>query len=240
MELKTYNITPSVPLDYLGTDKFKKARFSVALSLPADSNNYSVGTLLFPTSMRGTESYENFAALCRRCDELYASDISDMASLRGGISMLGLRAQMLDNKYVSEKERAEGFDILDGVLGVMSEILFAPRLLDRHIENEKLNLINRIKAQVNDPFGFAMRRLREIVADALDLTLVVTERSDSSLGSCMCAGVAVGYFADLDDAVLHTQRIVEETKPIEENTKKYEMLFLKYKRIGKFLSELTD
>ena len=81
---------------------------------------------------------------------------------------------------------------------------------------------------------------RQIVADALDLTLVVTERSDSSLGSCMCAGVAVGYFADLDDAVLHTQRIVEETKPNRESTKKYEKLFEKYKKIGKFLSELKD
>ena len=81
---------------------------------------------------------------------------------------------------------------------------------------------------------------RQIVADALNLTLVVTERNDSSLGSCMCAGVAVGYFADLDDAVLHTQRIIDETQPIPENTKKYETLFQKYKKIGRFLSELKD
>ena len=81
---------------------------------------------------------------------------------------------------------------------------------------------------------------RQIVADALDLTLVVTERSDSSLGSCMCAGVAVGYFANLDDAVAHTQRIVEQTHPIRENTEKYQSLFKKYKKIGRFLSELKD
>ncbi len=81
---------------------------------------------------------------------------------------------------------------------------------------------------------------RQIVADALDLTLVVTERSDSSLGSCMCAGVAVGYFADLDDAVVHTQKIIEQTHPIRENTEKYRALFKKYKKIGKFLSELKD
>ena len=81
---------------------------------------------------------------------------------------------------------------------------------------------------------------RQIVADALGLTLVVTERNDSSLGSCMCAGVAIGYFKDLDDAKAHTQKITGETRPIPENTLKYEKLFAKYKKIGKFLSDLKD
>ena len=81
---------------------------------------------------------------------------------------------------------------------------------------------------------------RQIVSDALGLTLIVTERNDSSLGSCMCAGVAIGYFADLDDAVMRTQRIIDETHPICENAVKYQQLFTKYKKIGKFLSELKD
>ena len=81
---------------------------------------------------------------------------------------------------------------------------------------------------------------RQIVADALDLTLIVTERNDSSLGSCICAAVAIGYFKDLDDAVKHTQKILSETHPIAENTKIYQTLFVKYKKIGKFLSELKD
>lgn len=81
---------------------------------------------------------------------------------------------------------------------------------------------------------------RQIVADALDLTLIVTERNDSSLGSCICAAVAIGYFKDLDDAVKHTQKILSETHPIAENTKIYQKFFVKYKKIGKFLSELKD
>ena len=81
---------------------------------------------------------------------------------------------------------------------------------------------------------------RQIVSDALGLTLIVTERNDSSLGSCMCAGVAVGCFDDLDDAVMRTQRIIGETRPIPESTLKYQQLFTKYKKIGKFLSELKD
>ncbi len=81
---------------------------------------------------------------------------------------------------------------------------------------------------------------RQIVADALGMTLVMTERNDSSLGSCMCAGIAVGYFSSLEDAVKHTQRITDETRPICENTEKYQKQFEKYKKIGKFLSTLNE
>ena len=81
---------------------------------------------------------------------------------------------------------------------------------------------------------------REIVADALNITLVVTERNDSSLGSCMCAAVAIGYFENLDEAVARTQKIICETRPNPKNTRIYEKLYQKYKKIGKFLSELKD
>ena len=39
---------------------------------------------------------------------------------------------------------------------------------------------------------------RQIVADALNLTLIQTENNDSSFGAAMCAGVAVGFFKDFD------------------------------------------
>lgn len=81
---------------------------------------------------------------------------------------------------------------------------------------------------------------RQIVADVLGMTLVVTERNDSSLGSCMCAGVAVGYFADLADAVAHTQTVVDETHPNPLHTEQYAKQFHVYKKIGRFLSTLNE
>lgn len=81
---------------------------------------------------------------------------------------------------------------------------------------------------------------RQIVADALNLTLVQTENNDSSFGSAMCAGIEAGFFTDLDGASKVCQKIVGETKPILENTKKYEKIFKKYKKISQFLTELSD
>ncbi|MBE6600281.1 MAG: insulinase family protein, partial [Ruminococcaceae bacterium] len=158
MKIITYKINESVILDHISTDKFKKARFSITFSLPADIKHYAAGALLFPVSMRATEEFPDFASLCRRCDELYAVDISDTASTRGGVSFRGLRAGMLDNKYAED-----GVDILDGAMHIMSQIILAPVMSKKDIENEKLNAKNRIKAQKNSAFRFAWQRFREIM-----------------------------------------------------------------------------
>lgn len=81
---------------------------------------------------------------------------------------------------------------------------------------------------------------RQIVADALHLTLVQTENNDSSFGSAMCAGIAAGFFADFDEASRSCQKVVGATEPIPENTEKYAKIFKKYKKISKFLTELAD
>lgn len=81
---------------------------------------------------------------------------------------------------------------------------------------------------------------RQIVADALNLTLVQTENNDSSFGSAMCAGISAGFFKDYDEASKICQRTIGETKPIPENTQKYAKVFAKYKKISQFLTELAN
>ena len=88
--------------------------------------------------------------------------------------------------------------------------------------------------------GAKSRVWRQIVADALNLTLIQTENNDSSFGSAMCAGIAAGFFKDFDEASRICQKIVGKTQPIKENTEKYGEVFAKYKKISKFLVELTD
>ncbi len=81
---------------------------------------------------------------------------------------------------------------------------------------------------------------RQIVADALGLTLVQTENNDSSFGSAMCAGISAGFFVDIDDASKTCRKVIGETKPIPQNTEKYAKMFQKYKKISSFLVELAD
>lgn len=80
---------------------------------------------------------------------------------------------------------------------------------------------------------------RQIVADVLNVTLICTENNDSSFGSAMCAGISAGFFVDYDDAVRVCHKVVGKTEPICENVEKYSKLFVKYKKIAEFLTELS-
>lgn len=79
---------------------------------------------------------------------------------------------------------------------------------------------------------------RQITADVLGMTLRVTESSDSSLGSAMLVGVALGVFKDAKDAVSLCIKEKSITEPISENTEKYSKIFERYKKIAEALSPI--
>ena len=80
--------------------------------------------------------------------------------------------------------------------------------------------------------GGAKGRLwAQISADVLGITLKTTQSSDSSLGSAMLAGVAVGVFKDAKSAAALCVKPKDIIYPNAENTAKYRKIFEKYKKI---------
>lgn len=69
---------------------------------------------------------------------------------------------------------------------------------------------------------------RQITADCLGMELVKTVSSDSSLGSAMLAGVAMGVFATPQDAVKACIKTESVTVPIEKNWNEYQKIFEEY------------
>lgn len=87
--------------------------------------------------------------------------------------------------------------------------------------------------------GGAKGRLwRQITADALGIALKTTESSDSSLGSAMLAGVAVGIFESPRRAIECCVKQKDITYPNPENTARYRKLFEKYKKIHDALAPI--
>lgn len=72
---------------------------------------------------------------------------------------------------------------------------------------------------------------RQITADVLGMELRITQSSDSSLGSAMLAGVALGVFASPEEAVEKCIRQTAAVRPDPVRTEKYRVLFEKYKAI---------
>ena len=77
-----------------------------------------------------------------------------------------------------------------------------------------------------------------MIADALGIALKTTESSDSSFGSAMLAGIAVGVFKDAKDAVEKCVKEVDITYPNPENTLKYQEVFETYKKIHDALAPI--
>ncbi len=86
--------------------------------------------------------------------------------------------------------------------------------------------------------GAASPLWRQILADALGITLIRKENSDSSFGSAMMAGVAVGIFSDFASAVGKCSKTVSKTVPNPENTEKYAKLFERYRAVHDALAPI--
>ncbi len=79
---------------------------------------------------------------------------------------------------------------------------------------------------------------RQMIADALGIALKTTESADSSFGSAMLAGIAVGVFESPADAVAKCVKEIDITYPNPENTPKYRQVFDVYKRIHDALAPI--
>ncbi len=81
---------------------------------------------------------------------------------------------------------------------------------------------------------------RQMVADSLGIKLVEMKYNDSSFGSAMLAGIAVGIFSDANDALKTCNRVVSETLPDNNKTKQYAAVFKRYKAIQKALEPIYN
>ena len=79
---------------------------------------------------------------------------------------------------------------------------------------------------------------RQITADVLGIKLNQVENSDSSFGAAILAGVATGIFKSFHSAIKSCTKIISVTKPNNDNHKRYNEIFYKYKRIHNALAPI--
>lgn len=79
---------------------------------------------------------------------------------------------------------------------------------------------------------------RQMISDALGITLIEMKYADSSFGSAMLAGVATGVFESFESAVATCNEVVSKTVPNVKNREKYRALFKKYKAIQQALEPI--
>ena len=115
----------------------------------------------------------------------------------------------------------------------------AMSMLDCMEALEDLNIEHQEKATIIGGGGKSPL-WRQMVSDVLGLKLTEMKYADSSLGSAMLAGIAVGIFENAEKAIEICNEVVSETMPDSENTEKYKAVFKKYKAVQKALEPIYN
>ena len=150
---------PGVWLRAVHTNKFKSSYLSVTLLVPLDRRTAGANALIPEVLRRGTAIHPDMESLSAALDELYGGAIEPVVRKKGESQCVGFAASFLDDAYALKGEK-----ILEPAADLLGEVLLKPYtekgvFSSGYTDGEKANLIDRIRAQINDKRTYAVRRL---------------------------------------------------------------------------------
>ena len=156
---KRLELAPGVCLTAVQTNKFKSSVLSVTLLTPLNKESASVQALVPYVLRRGTEKHPDMNALAAALDELYGGSIEPVVRKKGESQCIGFVGSFLDDAYT-----LEGESILEQAADLMGELLLHPYREEggfcrEYVEGERANLIDRIRAQINDKRQYSVQKL---------------------------------------------------------------------------------
>ena len=155
-------IMPDTALTCVRTDKFKTCCLSLNLITKLDKDSASKNALL-PASCSRYGHLSEYGAHLGYLDELYGARVLPIVRKKGERHCIGFLADFIDDDFVPEGE-----NILEKTSAFLGELLLAPvthggLLLADYVESEKKNLIDEIRAGINDKRSYSVDRLFELM-----------------------------------------------------------------------------
>ena len=154
-------LSPGVNLTCVRTDKFKTGCLSINL-ISALRRDTAALNALFPRVLRrGSEGHPDMESIASALDELYGANIEPSVRKKGELHCAGFYADFPDDLYLPD-----GGNLLEKTVSLLGEMLFSPVmqgdcLRADYTEGEKKNLIDDIRAVINDKRSYATDRLLE-------------------------------------------------------------------------------
>jgi len=152
---------PGVSLTCVQTGKFKTGCITVNLLCELNRNTAAANALLPRVLRRGSVNHPDMESITAALDDLYGVRIEPVIRKKGELHSIGFYADFPDDKYIPDDE-----SVLDKAVSMAFEILLDPDMKDGllrtdYIESEKSNLIDDIRAAINDKRGYSIDRLLE-------------------------------------------------------------------------------
>lgn len=163
--LQTKTINENITLTYIPMGKLKTTTVGFYIHCPLDKKTASCNALLASVLKQGSAEYPTRELLTKRLDELYGSTLASGVSKKGEDHILSFEAECISDRYTMGGEK-----LLSQLVEVLFGVIFSPlsvdgRFNDDVFSQEKKNLIDRIRATVNDKRTYANERLCQITSE---------------------------------------------------------------------------
>ncbi len=163
MTLLKTDVSESISLSSIYTDKFKSGMLTFSLYLPLTPKNYLYNLVLAGVCRRGSDKFPSMAAINRQLDSLYAASVDIQTTIQGETLVFTVSAEMLEERFI-----LDGTDVSGGVIDVIADILLHPV---RHsdvfpydiVMSERGFVKDSLEAEINNTRVYAATRLKEIM-----------------------------------------------------------------------------
>jgi predicted Zn-dependent peptidase len=162
-EVTRKQIMPDTHLTCVKTDKFKTCCLSLNLITKLDKETASKNALLPRVLLRGTSAHPDMESINNYLDELYGARVIPMVRKKGELHCIGFLADFIDDDFVPKSE-----NILEKAAALLGELLLSPKthgglLQADFVDSERKNLIDDIRAGINDKRSYSVDRLFELM-----------------------------------------------------------------------------
>ena len=153
-------IAPGVTLRAVQTKKFKTATLAATFLEPLQAETASLNALLPKVLRRGTIVHPDMETLSSVLDDLYGGSIEPVVRKKGEVQCVGFWGSFLDDAFVPP-----GVQLLEPAAALLGQLIQEPAgegsFLPEYVESEKANLMDRIRAEINDKLQYSVSKLRE-------------------------------------------------------------------------------
>ena len=163
--MRFYQQSPraGVICNYGITDHFKTDHLSVDFVMPLTLENAVGISLLSAVMSRGCKAYPRMDLISQYLSKNYGAAFSIQSSKAGEMELLSFAFSYLDNGYA-----IDGEDIRGAILSLFREMIYHPLVkdeafLEEYVEQEKINLADKITGLFNDKRVYSMERCKELM-----------------------------------------------------------------------------
>ena len=159
MEVTRTQLRPGVRLTAVRTEKFKSSVLGMQFLSPLAPETAALNALLPAGLRRGTAAHPDMERLSAALDELYGGTLEPTVRKKGETQCVGFVGSFLDDAYT-----LDGSAVLEPAAALLGELALEPWTRDGafcpdYTRQERDNLVDRIRAQVNDKRQYAQLRV---------------------------------------------------------------------------------